>query len=327
MTCGAWGSLPTPPASWQAGRLAAARRSSRPFVGLHEALSGRQTASPAAPGRWGPERNPAVKRSDRMSRRTVPATVGPVDRSQHSSRREDHMGDIVAMIDDLLPVPQAIHLDQVCDRFESVWKSTGSGQQGPRIEEYLTDTPEAERSTLLHQLILLDVDYRRLRGESPKAEEYTSRFAGLSSRWLAEAFPAPPASPPVEGGTTVALPPFSPQLRSDRYIVRQFHARGGIGEIWLADDAEIGRQVALKRLRKKPEEQQERFLAEAQITGQLQHPGIVPVHDLGLDGEGRPFYIMTFIRGQTLKAAIEEYHSGSTASSEPAEVRFCRLLE
>ena len=66
---------------------------------------------------------------------------------------------------------------------------------------------------------------------------------------------------------------------------------------------------------------------EAQVTGQLEHPGIVPVHDLGLDAEGRPFYIMTFVRGRTLKDAIEDYHSGGSAEGVPPEVKFQRLLE
>jgi Tfp pilus assembly protein PilF/tRNA A-37 threonylcarbamoyl transferase component Bud32 len=127
--------------------------------------------------------------------------------------------------------------------------------------------------------------------------------------------------------TTVLPPPLAPQLRADRYLIRQFHARGGIGEIWLAEDAEIGRPVAVKRLRKKREDQQERFLVEAQVTGQLEHPGIVPVHDLGIDKEGRPFYVMTFVHGRTLKEVVEEHHAGASPSKDPPEVQRTRLLE
>ncbi|HKB40000.1 MAG TPA: protein kinase [Gemmataceae bacterium] len=252
------------------------------------------------------------------------------------------MEDVIATMDDPLTVPQAVRLDRVCDCFEAAWKRAGAGEPRPRLEEYLADAREPERSLLLHQLLLLEIDYRRLRGESPAAEEYGSRFPGLSSEFLVEAFPPPP---PVDELATVAPPPFSPQLRSARYVVRQFHARGGIGEIWLAEDAEIGRQVALKRLRRRLEEQQDRFLIEAQITGQLEHPGIVPVHDLGVDEEGRAFYVMTFIHGRTLKEVIDEYHAGRStgappppqprapeagargARREPPEVQRCRLLE
>jgi tetratricopeptide (TPR) repeat protein/tRNA A-37 threonylcarbamoyl transferase component Bud32 len=230
-------------------------------------------------------------------------------------------------VDEALPASQAVHVDQVCDRFEAAWKDAGTDGAPPRIEEFLEKTPEPERSLLLHQMLLLEVDYRRLRGETPAPEEYERRFSALPARLLAEAFPLPAPGEPNDVVVTVPASPVAPQARTRRYVARQFHARGGIGEVWLADDPEIGRPVALKRLRKKLEGQQERFLVEAQVTGQLEHPGIVPVHDMGIDEEGRPFYVMTFIRGRTLKDVIEEYHSGRSASKEAPEVQQCRLLE
>ncbi len=63
------------------------------------------------------------------------------------------------------------------------------------------------------------------------------------------------------------------------------------------------------------------------MTGQLEHPGIVPVHDLGVDEDGRPFYVMSFIHGRTLREVAEEYHAGSAAAGESREVEFSRLLE
>ena len=237
------------------------------------------------------------------------------------------MGELLDTIDEALPPPPAVQLEQVCDRFESAWKSAGPGGPPPRIEEFLADALEPARSVLLQEMLLLEIDYRRLRGERPVAEEYGPRFPGLSSQFLAEAFPAPPVSAVVEFGSTIASPPLSPTLRSSRYVVRKFHARGGIGEVWLADDTQIGRPVALKRLRQKREEQQERFLVEAQITGQLEHPGIVPVHDLGVDEEGRPFYVMTFIHGRTLKEVIDDYHAARPDGKASPEVQRCRLLE
>src|SRR5205823_9602383 len=141
---------------------------------------------------------------------------------------------------------------------------------------------------------------------------------------LADAFPAPSTPSSVEWEATLPPSAASPPPRSDRYVIQQFHARGGIGEIWMAEDAEIGRKVALKRLREKTAEHQERFLVEARITGQLEHPGIVPVHDLGVDEDGRPFYVMTFIHGRTLKDVIDEYHAGRADGKEPPEVQRCR---
>jgi tetratricopeptide (TPR) repeat protein/tRNA A-37 threonylcarbamoyl transferase component Bud32 len=239
-------------------------------------------------------------------------------------------------MDEPLPPRQALHVNAVCDRFEAAWKDAGPAGAPPRIEDHVGDTAEADRPALLRHLILLDIDYRRLRGEQPAARDYQPRFPSLSSAFLAGVLPASapeaPAGNPMPGelegiATTVLPHPVIPAMRSDRYRIRQFHAQGGIGEVWLAQDEDIGRAVALKRLRKKREEQRDRFLAEAQITGQLEHPAIVPVHDLGVDAEGRPFYVMTFVRGRTLKDALDEYHAGGPSRAEPPEVGLCRLLE
>src|SRR5208282_954796 len=69
----------------------------------------------------------------------------------------------------------------------------------------------------------------------------------------------------------------------DRYILTSLHAKGGFGQVWLARDPELGRDVALKELRGERADSADslqRFLTEAQITGQLEHPGIVPVYEL-----------------------------------------------
>jgi tetratricopeptide (TPR) repeat protein/tRNA A-37 threonylcarbamoyl transferase component Bud32 len=99
-----------------------------------------------------------------------------------------------------------------------------------------------------------------------------------------------------------------------------------MGEVWQALDSEIGRTVALKRLREGRGAQSERFLAEAQITGQLEHPSIVPVHDIGADDQGRPFYIMKFLHGRRLRDAIADHHAADPGPT-PREVRLLRLLE
>jgi serine/threonine protein kinase len=127
--------------------------------------------------------------------------------------------------------------------------------------------------------------------------------------------------------TTVAFRPVVPKVRPGRYVPRQFHDRGGMGEVWLAEDCDIGREVAIKALRSERAEQWERFLGEGQITGQLEHPNIVPVYDLGLNEEGRPFYVMKFVRGRTLKEAIDDFHAPTPDPSLPREVQRLRLLE
>jgi tRNA A-37 threonylcarbamoyl transferase component Bud32/Flp pilus assembly protein TadD len=130
------------------------------------------------------------------------------------------------------------------------------------------------------------------------------------------------------GRPPAAAPSSAPQVRANRYALKRFHAKGGMGEVWLAEDCDVGRAVALKRMRRKgtPEEQ-ERFLREARITGQLEHPGIVPVHEVGSDENGQPIYVMKFIHGRTLTDAIKEYQHPDPTDKTPREVHLLRLLE
>lgn len=95
---------------------------------------------------------------------------------------------------------------------------------------------------------------------------------------------------------------------SERYIKHHPHAQGGLGQVWVARDAELRRVVALKEVQPvyaDDEGCRARFIREAEITGALQHPGIVPVYGLGRHTDGRPFYAMRFIEGKTLREAID----------------------
>jgi serine/threonine protein kinase len=93
-------------------------------------------------------------------------------------------------------------------------------------------------------------------------------------------------------------------------ILRQ-HQRGGMGRIMIAYDQHLKREVALKELHKEVIDDisiVRRFVGEAEITAQLEHPGIVPIHWLGLDKNGLPYYTMKLIRGKTYQDAIKDYH-------------------
>jgi PAS domain S-box-containing protein len=103
------------------------------------------------------------------------------------------------------------------------------------------------------------------------------------------------------------------QLKSSRLSLRFVHGAGGIGRVWMARDRAIGRDIALKELRPERlsnEVQRARFLREVQITAQLQHPGTVPVYDFNAgDEDGRIYYTMKFVRGQTLDEVAHDYHA------------------
>jgi serine/threonine protein kinase/tetratricopeptide (TPR) repeat protein len=117
---------------------------------------------------------------------------------------------------------------------------------------------------------------------------------------------------------------------SQRYRLRQFLARGGMGEVWLAEDAHVGRLIAVKRIREPRSTDsmmEERFLSESQITGQLEHPSIVPLHDLGRNETGELYSVMKFVQGCSLKQRLESFHATQTREDWPHQVEFLRLLE
>ncbi len=97
-----------------------------------------------------------------------------------------------------------------------------------------------------------------------------------------------------------------------RFRVIRPYARGGLGAVFVAMDEELHREVALKQILDEHADDplsRQRFVLEAEITGGLEHPGIVPVYALGAYHSGRPYYAMRFVRGDSLKDAIERFHT------------------
>ena len=95
---------------------------------------------------------------------------------------------------------------------------------------------------------------------------------------------------------------------STRYRIDGEIARGGMGSVLKGRDPDLGRDVAIKVLREDLRgnaDMVRRFVEEAQIGGQLQHPGIVPIYELGTFADCRPFFSMKLVKGQTLAALLE----------------------
>jgi serine/threonine protein kinase len=96
-----------------------------------------------------------------------------------------------------------------------------------------------------------------------------------------------------------------PEFESGRYSVLEEIGRGGMGTVYLAADEELGREVAIKIPNALGSEDLERRLrGEARVLAHLEHPGIVPIHDAGRLADGRLFYVMKRVRGQTLREHI-----------------------
>lgn len=117
-----------------------------------------------------------------------------------------------------------------------------------------------------------------------------------------------------------------------RYRKIRRHAAGGLGEVFVALDEELHREVALKEIKVKyadGAQSRSRFMLEAEVTGGLEHPGIVPVYGLGQYSDGRPYYAMRFIRGESLKEAVDAFHDPEfdpTRTTSDRDVAFRALL-
>jgi tetratricopeptide (TPR) repeat protein len=118
-----------------------------------------------------------------------------------------------------------------------------------------------------------------------------------------------------------AMPP--PEETGTRYQLQGEIARGGMGAVLRGRDVDLGRDLAIKVLLEKHANRPEvarRFIEEAQIGGQLQHPGVVPVYDIGRFGD-RPFFTMKLVKGQTLQALLAERNVGHVCNVPEEEAR------
>ena len=209
-------------------------------------------------------------------------------------------------------------MDDACDRFEAAWKA---GLR-PQIEDYLEETAGPERSVLWHELLVLELVYRRRQGEQPTPEEYRARFparANLVGKALGEADlsvrqdPQSPTgsyhpgweSPDTEGS------PAQPTEKSIRkagwpeiadYDILAELGHGGMGVIYQARQHQLNRLVALKMIRAgiqaRPEEL-DRFRLEAEAVARLHHANIVQIYDIG-EVAGLPFVALELLEGGSL---------------------------
>ena len=108
------------------------------------------------------------------------------------------------------------------------------------------------------------------------------------------------------------------------------HERGGLGVVYRGVDEKLNRNVAIKFIQPRHARNgnlTQRFLQEAEITGRLDHPGVVPVYAIGQTESGQPFYSMRFIRGESLDSQIKRYHeSKSQLGSSERRLRMRQML-
>jgi serine/threonine protein kinase/Tfp pilus assembly protein PilF len=123
---------------------------------------------------------------------------------------------------------------------------------------------------------------------------------------------------------TLRNKPIAPKV-GKKYRLERIIGHGGMGAIYAVFENDIHRNVAMKvMLEDSGHSEHARFIQEAQITGQLEHPNIVPVHELGTDSEGRPYFTMKMVRGRSLAALLASLKRRDSAN--PAEYSQSRLL-
>jgi tetratricopeptide (TPR) repeat protein/tRNA A-37 threonylcarbamoyl transferase component Bud32 len=140
---------------------------------------------------------------------------------------------------------------------------------------------------------------------------------------------------PVAGTTdpdvTASYTRSSAQPANVRFRKLRYHDAGGLGVVSVAEDMELHREVALKEIKPKHADNpaaRARFIFEAEITGGLEHPGIVPIYGLGVYPDGKPYYAMRLIRGESLRETIERFHAPEQAvlASGERTLAFSQLL-
>lgn len=207
--------------------------------------------------------------------------------------------------------------------------ATPTEQHPPQDPESLGPTQPDQRvipsNTVLE--VAEPADYATRPPEAAKFEPLaeSTLHPGGDYATLQSAVPNAPTAPAVSPLDQDSIPwPL-------RFRVLREHAKGGLGKVSVAEDLELHREVAFKEIQRRyadDSEARERFLLEAEITGGLEHPGIVPVYGLGTHSDGRPYYAMRFIRGRSLQEAIDHYFKAAKDGANAGELQleFRQLL-
>lgn len=204
-----------------------------------------------------------------------------------------------------------------------------------RLAEHLAHTPEAQSLASLSALIEKSLlDSSRVVESRPSVDNPEDRLSTLSKERMRRSIRAAQRESQILGKSTSQRPASQLQVAqaettyyrsgstgpvtesrqaTTRFTLLRKIGQGGLGTVWLARDEQLKRNVALKELNSQAVDSQkmwQRFAREAEITGHLEHPNVVPLYLSGINPEsGLPFYAMRFLGKQTLADAIREYHT------------------
>ena len=195
----------------------------------------------------------------------------------------------------------------------------------PSITDFVSRSNATEKSRLFRDLVQIDFEFQRKQDNSFSHEAYYELYPDYTweiERVFSERDISTMAERSIESSTGLEsldgfeLVPCDASTLIDGYEILGKLGQGGMGIVYKARQMKLDRLVALKMIRSgefADAEQIQRFLAEATAAANLDHPGIVPVYDVG-ESNGRHFYSMAFIEGESLKA----YCNGEPISNTEA---------
>lgn len=210
-----------------------------------------------------------------------------------------------------LPLDLVHKIDDLCVRFERAWCSSAA----PSLDAYVGELPGLGREALFEELLALELEYRRLRGETLTFEHYAARYPdqldilrnawsaprGETTRRVKDNVPLPQAFPPDSSDA-------GPRRFGDYLLVRKL-GQGGMGVVYEARQLSLNRTVALKMIRAgefADAEERLRFQNEVETVSRLDHPGIVPIMEVGAVGDQR-YYSMKLVAGGNLAEQLGRY--------------------
>jgi serine/threonine-protein kinase len=207
----------------------------------------------------------------------------------------------------LATLEELVHIE-----LEFQWKSrralstcANASDRTPCVEDYLARFVELRDRSIVVRLLQQEYRVRHRYGDRPSVREYCTRFPEIVS-----------TGAEIEGSLGAVTAPGAAGLADSPeipgYEVIGLLGQGGMGVVHRGRDPELGREIAVKILLAEHQGDPEflrRFLDEARIHGQLQHPGVVPVHELGRLPDGRPFFTMKLVQGQTLADLLKQRHN------------------
>lgn len=178
-------------------------------------------------------------------------------------------------------------IDAVCERFEISWRES----ECPKAEEWVTQVPQPLQNELLGELLLIEIEYRRRKGESIMLPELQLRFPE-KKQWLEQLLRDSRTNEQV----------LLPGEQLGRYRVRHAIEHGAFGSVYLARDEDLDRDVAIKvpRCHAQDLSAHDQLVHESKILASLSHPGILPVFDVGRLETGIPFVVLEFLAGGSL---------------------------